>query len=147
MTLADLESLRVLLARTLRGRGAWFVATGSSWRRILRVEDDAGVVVPTIARDGHPDLCADLVDLDGIVALHNAAEELLAAAEPTLLLAEIRRRTGDAWCYVEPTMAGPWRVRKADGYNDGCGPVVGSGATEIEALRNALARCPTPRPG
>ena len=67
--------------------GEWFVATGCSWRRILIVGPDSPVVVPTIERDGHPDLHATMPTLESIVALHNAyprlAQALRTALTPT----------------------------------------------------------------
>lgn len=64
--------------------GEWFVATGCSWRRILIVGPDSPVVVPTIERDGHPDLHATMPTLESIVALHNAYPRLSAALREAL---------------------------------------------------------------
>src|SRR5688572_5188527 len=62
--------------------GPWFVGTSCSWRRILREGDDAGVIVPTIARDGHPDLSANMADLE--FAAH-------ARTDIHALVAEVRK--------------------------------------------------------
>lgn len=64
--------------------GEWFVATGCSWRRILIVGPDSPVVVPTIERDGHPDLHATMPTLESIAALHNAYPRLSAALREAL---------------------------------------------------------------
>jgi hypothetical protein len=83
-------------------------------------------------------------DADAICALHNSAPTLLTAAEPTVLLGEVRERTGDTLCTVAVSkgfdnIPTEWAVIDGDGrrLSERC-------PTELEALRDALRRLTEP---
>jgi hypothetical protein len=117
-TLADLDGLRANLDPKRWGYDA---ATGA----IFAVD---GVV----AEVGLP------VDGERIVALHNAAPALLDAAERSVLLDEVRALTNDPAVYMMPLWADlACTVRKWAVVSGACNGI-GTGATELDALRDAL---------
>lgn len=82
----ELKSLTASVRRRLEGStsGPWYVATGCSWRRILRTADDAPVLLPTRAKDGQWDLDARMNDLELMANAREDLARLCALAEELL---------------------------------------------------------------
>lgn len=96
MTLSpsDLDALALLVGKMTEGE--WEIWDSCSWRRIGRVgrQGDRPVLEPCIDRsDGHPDLTGPNRerDLSGLVALRNAAPELIEMAKRAAELEERER--------------------------------------------------------
>jgi hypothetical protein len=150
VTLDDLGRLRASLSRTSAAKwgGQWVSVMAG---RVVACPDPAA---PDYESTPGIDVAWQVrrEDADAICALHNAAPTLLTAAEPTVLLGEVRTLAGEgsAVGVLSPGMHMPnvpptddWHVVAwcADGRE-----IVGTGPTELEALRDALRRLMEPKP-
>lgn len=101
MTPEKLRELEEKLETATQGK--WSVYNSNSWRRIGLADQYRQILYPcNSSADGHPDIGGPNrdADLDEIVALHNAAPDLIAAARRLEALEEAMReleKDGDAF--------------------------------------------------